>query len=342
MEKLARTAGLFLLLGLCAAPAAGQSVEDFYKGKTIRIVDGFAPGGGYGLYANLIVRHLSKHLPGHPNVIYSNMPGAASLTLANFTYSGADRDGTFIAAPSNTVAFAPLAGRKEARFDPLQFNWLPAPATETGLLVVWHDAPVNTFDDLKKTEIFAGVSPGAGTFYARVLNDALKLKIKLILGYPQMNDTLLAMERGEVQAHPSSFWSSLKANWPNLIRDKKIKLLIQYGLKPNPEIPGVPVARDLATSDDDRLLLDAAMAPIVVGRPYMMPPGVPAERVAAMRKAFMDTFRDPEYVADAARINLDIDKEPKSDAEIVRIIAAAYASPPSVIARLRAIDAASN
>jgi tripartite-type tricarboxylate transporter receptor subunit TctC len=342
MAKAARTGLVLLLLGLAAPPAAAQSVEDFYKGRTVRIVDGYPPGGGYGLYANLISRHLSKHLPGHPSIVYSSMPGAGSLTLTNYAYSRADKDGTFIAAPSNSVAFTPLMGRKEARFDAAQFNWLPAPTSETGLLVVWHDAPVNSYEDLTKTEILAGVSPGTSSFYARVLNEALKLKIKLILGYPQMNNSLLAMERGEVQAFPSAFWSSLKANRPELLKDKKIKLLIQYGLEPNPELASVPVARELAPSIEDRQLLDAAMAPLALGRPYLLPPGVPADRVAAMRKAFMDTFHDPDYQADAARMNLDIAKEPKSGEAIAKVIAAVYAAPQAVVDRLRALDAASN
>ena len=332
-----------LLIACVAAPASvtAQSVEEFYRGKTVRIVDGYPPGGGYGLYANLIVRHLSKHIPGHPSVVYSSMPGAGSLTLMNYAYSVAEKDGAFIAAPSNSAAFAPLAGKKEARFDALKYNWLPAPTSETGLLIAWRDTPVETYADLQKTEVLAGVSPGTGAFYGRILNETLHIRLKLILGYTQMNDTLLAMERGEVQAFPSAFWSSLKANKPELLKEGKLKLLIQYGRGANPELPNVPVARELATDTADRQLLDLAMAPLVLGRPYLLPPGVPPERVAAISNGFKAVFADPDYRAEAARMKLDIDANPKSGEEVARVIADAYAAPADVIERLRRIDAAS-
>ncbi|HWG05168.1 MAG TPA: hypothetical protein VG271_09170 [Beijerinckiaceae bacterium] len=332
--------GAFVLL-VCGV-ARADPVEDFYRGKVVRLIDGMPPGGGYGLYANAIVRHLADHLPGHPTVIYQNMPGAGTLTLTNYLYNIAEKDGTVIGAVSGSAPFTPLLGSKEAQFDASKFNWLPSPSTETGLLVVWHDAPVNRLDDLTRTQIFAGISSENATsgFYGRILNDVFKTKLKLIVGYPQMNDTLLAMERGEVQAFPSAFWSSLKANKPEWLAEKKLKLIVQYGLEPNPEIPDVPVARELAKTDDDRELLDVSMASLNIGRPYMLPPGVPAERLAAMRKAFLDTFADPAFRADAANLHLDVDAAPKSGEEIQKIVADTYAAPRRIIDRLDALFAA--
>jgi tripartite-type tricarboxylate transporter receptor subunit TctC len=321
------------------APVAAQAdaIEDFYKGKVVRIVDGYPPGGGYGLYANLIVRHLGKHLPGHPTVIYQNMPGAGSLTLTNYLYNKAEKDGTYIAAVSNSAAYAPLLGNTEARFESDKFAWLPSPSTETGLLIVWAASGVKTIQDAQKQELFAGISSQNGTsgFYGRILNEVLHTKLKLLVGYPQMNETLLAMEKGEVQAFPSAFWGSLKANKADWIKEKKLNLLVQYGLKPNPELPDVPIARNLVANEEDRQLLDGAMASLQVGKPYMLPPGVPAERVAAMRKAFLETFADPEFKAEAAKLAADLDPQPRTGEEVEKIIADAYKVPKPVVERLR-------
>ena len=338
-----RPALLFLMVLVAVLTLAGppqvraDAVEDFYKGKLVRVVDGYPPGGGYGAYASLIVRHLGKHIPGHPTVIYQNMPGAGSLTLTNYLYNKAETDGTYIAAVSNSAAFLPLLGNSEARFEADKFAWLPSPSTETGLLVVWHTAGVKTIQEATQKELFAGISSQNGTsgFYGRILNDVLHTKLKLLVGYPQMNDTLLAMEKGEVQAFPSAFWGSLKANKADWVREKKLILLVQYGLKPNPELADVPVARDLVKTEDDRQLLDAAMASLQIARPYMLPPGVPAERVAAVRKAFLDTFADPDFKAEAARAALDLDAQPKTGEDVERIIAETYRAPQRVVDRLR-------
>ena len=328
---------LLAAIALGSLPAAAaDTVADFYKGKTVRIIDGFPPGGGYGVYANLIVRHLSRHLPGNPTVIYQSMPGAGSLTLTNHLYNLAEKDGTVIGAVSTAVAFAPLLGNKEALFDAQKFNWLPSPNTETGLLIVWHAVGINTIEDATKREVFVGTSAASATssYFGRILNDVFKTKLKLIVGYPDMKDSLLAMERGEIHGFASAFWSSLKAIRPEWVKEGKVKYLVQYGLKPNAELPDVPVARDLAKNADDRLLLDIAMAPLVLGRPYMLPPGVPAERVAAMRKAFMDVFADPDYQAEAAKQQVDIDQKPKTGDEVQEIVASAYRAPKPVIDRL--------
>jgi len=331
--------GLALAVAVMLAPAAGRAdaIADFFKGKVVRLVVAYPPGGGYDVYARALAQVLPKHLPGSPAVIVQYMPGAGSLTASNWLYAAAEKDGTVVLAPSNAAAFAPLQGVDGAKFDPTQFNWIGSPSKETGILIVWHTAPVNAVADLRTREITLGTSSANASsgFYGRVLNAALGLKMKLVRGYRGSTESFLAMERGEVDGYSSAFWNSLKATKPDWLRDRKIKLLVQYGAEPNPELAGVPFARDLAAAEDDKILLDVANAPLAFGRPFVLPPGVGAERVAAWRKAFLEAYRDPAFIADAARQQFDID--PSTGEEMQEMLARAYAAPQRVIARLRSL-----
>jgi tripartite-type tricarboxylate transporter receptor subunit TctC len=314
-----------------------DAVLDFFRGKVVHMVVAYPPGGGYDAYARLLAQFVQRHLPGNPTVIVQNMPGAGSLTAANYLYSVADKDGSVILAPSNAVGFAPLQGVSGVRFDPTKFNWVGSPSKESAILIAWNTAPVRTVQDLTKTEITLATSSAnaSSSFYGRVLNSALGLKMKLIRGYRGSVDAFLAMERGEVNGYASAFWSSLKTTKPNWLAEKKIKLLVQYGTAPNPELPEVPFARDLATAEDDKTLLDVANAPLAFGRPFVLPPGVPADRVAAWRRAFSDICKDPAFIAEAAKQQIEID--PSSGEEMQAILQRAYAAPERVINRLRAL-----
>jgi tripartite-type tricarboxylate transporter receptor subunit TctC len=331
--------GLALAGAIMLAPAAAKAdaVADFFKGKVVRLVVAYPPGGGYDVYARALAQVLPRHLPGNPAVIVQYMPGAGSLTATNYLYAAAEKDGTVVLAPSNSAAFAPLQGVDGAKFDPTQFNWIGSPSKETGILIVWHTAPVDAVADLRSREITLGTSSANASsgFYGRVLNAALSLRMKLVRGYRGSTESFLAMERGEVDGYASAFWNSLKSTKPDWLRDRKVKLLLQYGVEPNPELAGVPFARDLAAADDDKILLDVANAPLAFGRPFVLPPGVPAERVAAWRKAFLDSYRDPALIAEAARLEIDID--PSTGEEMQDMLARAYATPQRVIARLRSL-----
>jgi tripartite-type tricarboxylate transporter receptor subunit TctC len=331
--------GLALAGAIMLAPAAAKAdaVADFFKGKVVRLVVAYPPGGGYDVYARALAQVLPRHLPGNPAVIVQYMPGAGSLTATNYLYAAAEKDGTVVLAPSNSAAFAPLQGVDGAKFDPTQFNWIGSPSKETGILIVWHTAPVNSAADLRSREITLGTSSANASsgFYGRVLNAALSLRMKLVRGYRGSTESFLAMERGEVDGYASAFWNSLKSTKPDWLRDRKVKLLLQYGVEPNSELSGVPFARDLAAAEDDKILLDVANAPLAFGRPFVLPPGVPAERVAAWRKAFLDSYRDPAFIADAARLEIDID--PSTGEEMQDMLARAYATPQRVIARLRSL-----
>ena len=317
--------------------ARADAVADFFKGKIVHMIVAYPPGGGYDVYARVMAQFLPRHLPGNPTVVVQNMPGAGSLTASNYLYSVAAKDGTAIVAPSNSIAFAPLQGVAGVKFDPTRFNWVGSPSKETGILIVWHTSPVKTVQDLTRTEILLGSSSANATssFYARILNATLGLKMKVIRGYPGTVDSFLAMERGEVDGYAAAFWNTLKSLRPAWLSDKKIKLLVQYGAAQNPELPDVPFARDIATAADDKILLDVANAPLAFGRPYMLPPDVPADRVAAWRKAFLDTYKDPAFIAEAAKQKLDID--PSTGEEMQQMIDRAYAAPKTVIERLRTL-----
>ncbi len=325
-------------LGIAAAPvaASADAISDFYKGKDLTIIVSSSAGGGYDLYARLIARNMGKHIGGAPTVIVQNMPGAGGVTAGNYLYNVAAKDGLFIGALQNTVPFEPILGNKAAQFDPLKFNWLGSPNTEIGLLLLWHTAKANTLDDAKKIETVVGTSGTASTpaFYARVLNAVFGTKLKMVAGYPGQTEAFLAVERGELDGYPSTFWSSLKATKPEWIKENKVKLLVQYGRKPHPELPNVPVARELATNADDKALLDVSMAPLEAGRPYLAPPNVPADRVAALGKAMMETFKDKQFLDDTAKANLEVDAEPKDGAAIAQLLTETYNAPEAAKARM--------
>jgi tripartite-type tricarboxylate transporter receptor subunit TctC len=239
----------------------------------------------------------------------------------------------------NNTPFEPLLGTREAKYDPTKFNWLGSPSTEVGLIAVWRNVPVNSLADLKRREITVGSSGANSTpsFYARLINETLGTKMRIVVGYPGQNEVYLAMERGEVDGFPSLFYNTLNATRPAWRKEKNIKLILQYGLEKEREISEVPNALDLVTDPEDRLLLQAGLAEVTLGRPYLMPPNVPADRVAAMRKALEDTFKDPAFLADSKRMSLGV-SSPRTGEQIQRLIEATYHTPPKIVDRLRKLS----
>jgi tripartite-type tricarboxylate transporter receptor subunit TctC len=333
-------------LTLCAGAVLATSVRaedlaDFYKGKTITIVCSSSPGGGYDTLARAVARHLGKHIPGNPTVVVKNLPGAGGIVATNNLFNNAEKDGTVIGLVQNNTPFEPLFGTKNARYEPTKFNWLGSPSVETGILVVWSTVPVNSMDDIKKHPITVGAAGINSTpaFYTRLLNEVFGTQIKPIAGYPGQTEAFLAMERGELDGYPSVFYTTLQATKPEWLPQKKIKAIIQYGPEKEKELADVPYAPDLVTSAEDKILLEAAFAPLALGRPFLMPPGVPADRVTAMRKAMSDTFVDPEYVAEAIKTGLGA-ATPRNGEQIQQVIDKTYSSPPAVLERLKKIYAA--
>jgi tripartite-type tricarboxylate transporter receptor subunit TctC len=337
MTLLHRMAIALGALAFCCTSALAQS--DFYRGKTVNLVVSASAGGGYDIMGRTIAKYLGKHIPGNPRVIVSNMPGAGGLTAMNYLYRNAPKDGSFIGGVQNNLPFEPLLGTKEAIYDPTKFNWLGSPSVEVGLVVVWRTVPVDSIADLKSREITVGSSGANSTpsFYARLINETLGTKMKIVVGYPGQNEVYFAMERGEVDGFPSLFYNTLNATRPNWRAEKNIKLLLQYGLEKEPALANVPSLLDLVTNPEDRLLLQAGLAEITLGRPYLMPPNVPADRVAIMRKALEDTFKDRDFIADANRMALGVNL-PRTGAQIKKMLDDAYRTPPNVVARLRKLS----
>src|SRR5215212_3865718 len=225
-----------------AGPACTEPIAEFYKNKTVSLVISSAPGGGYDLLARAIARHLPNHIPGTPAVVVRNMPGAGGIVATNYLFNNAPRDGTVIGGVQNNTPFEPLFGTKEAKYDPTKFIWLGTPSVETGILTIWHAAPVDSLEDARERELTVGSSGANSTpsFYARLLNETLGTKLKIILGYQSQTHTFLAMERGEVDGYPSVFYSALQAVRQNWLKEKKVKLLVQFGLDKEPELGDVP------------------------------------------------------------------------------------------------------
>src|SRR5271156_4775439 len=280
-----------------AAIGFAQSPSDFYKGRNINLYIGYSPGGAYDLYARAIARHMGGHIPGNPTIVPQNMEGAGSLRLANYLYRVAPQDGSAFATFARGIAFDPLLIGKGDAFDAQKFNWLGSANNEVSVCVVLKGSGITKFEDLFTKELTVG---GTGTSadtdqFPRVLNGVLGTHFKIVEGYPGGNDVLLAMERGEVKGRCGWSWSSVKSTRPAWIAEKKMTVLVQLSLTRHPELPDVPLVTDLAKNDEQRQILKMIFARQVMGRPYLAPPNLPPDRVAALRKAFADSMSDKDF-----------------------------------------------
>jgi tripartite-type tricarboxylate transporter receptor subunit TctC len=321
-----------------AISADAQTPAEFYKDKQIKFVVSSSVGGGFDTYTRLIARHMQKHMAGTPAFVVQNMAGAGGVRAANFLYSVAPKDGTTIALFQNSVPFEPLYGNKQALFDANMLQWLGSPSQEFAVFAIWHTVPVDKIDDAKTYELVVG-APGSNSspaFYGRLFRSVFDIKIKILAGYPGAAEALLAMERRENDGNSSSYWSSLKAVRPDWIAEKKLKFLLQYGPHPHPELPGVPFALDLLKDPVKHEMMVVASAPLVMGRPIAAPPGVPADRIAALRAALAETFKDADYLAECATLRLECDS-PVSAQTVTDEVARAYRASPEVVRELRQI-----
>ena len=335
------SASLFALCGLVATSvpqATADAVAEFYRARTVTVVVSSSAAGGYDTLARVIARHIGRHIPGNPAFIVRNMPGAGGITATNFLYNNAERDGSVIGLVQNNTPFEPLFGTKEARYDPIKFNWLGSPSSETAMVLIWHTVPISSVADLTTHEVTVGVSGANSTpaFFTRLMNAMLGTKMKPINGYPGQNDVLLAMERHELDGHPSAFFSSVRTTRPGWLREKTARAILQCGPQ-KAELDDVPFAPDLVASDDGRLVMQAAFAPLALGRPFLVPPGVPSERVVVLRKAFAATMADPDFLAEAETMGLGVNA-PRTGEQMQEVMDRVYRSPPRVIDRLRQLN----
>lgn len=310
--------------------AGAETVEQFYKGKTVELYIGYSAGGGYDVYARLLARYIGKHIPGNPTVVPKNMTGAGSLLLANWLYNVGPKDGTAFGAIGRGTAFDPIFGLKGSQYDATKFNWIGSMNNEVSVCVSWYDSGIKTVEDLEHKElVVGGTGKSADTDqFPRLMNGVLGTKMRVISGYPGGNDVGLAMERGEVKGRCGWSWSSVKSTHQKWLDEKKINILVQLALSKHPDLPNVPLVVDLAKNDEQRQILRLFFARQVMGRPFLAPPGVPADRVAALRKAFMDALTDKDLVADAEKAKLEIN--PVSGDDVQKLVEESYATPKAV------------
>lgn len=336
MQKM-KIVGLAALLALTAQEASAQAaVESFYKGKQVDMVIGYSAGGGYDVYARLVARQLGAHIPGHPNIVSRNMPGGGSRVAAAFVYKIAPKDGSVLATADQSLSLAQAIGDKGIQFDATKFIYIGNPSQENNTTVTWGTSGIKTIEDATKQEVPMGATGGStSSQYPRTMNALLGTKFKIILGYPGGNDINLAMEKGEVAGRGSNSWASWKSTRPDWLTGKKINILVQIGLNKAADLPDVPLLMDLAKNESDRAVLKLLSAPSAVGRPIFTTPGVPDDRVKALRAAFDKMIKDPAFLDEAKKSNLEID--PVSGEELQKIVNDIIATPKETAERLASI-----
>jgi tripartite-type tricarboxylate transporter receptor subunit TctC len=334
--KIGSSALLWAFCVALAVPAQAQDdVAAFYRGKQLRMIVGSAAGGGYDLFARIVARHLVHHIPGQPTIIVQNQPAAGGVVMANQLYALGPKDGTVIGVPINGLPTAPLL-QSGTQFDPTRLIWLGSTNREAYVAFVWHTVPVDSIAELTRKQVVVGATTPGTTMvdFPLLVNDVLGFRFKVVRGYqgtPQIN---LAIERGEVQGMGGLGWASVKAQTPHWIAERKIKVLAQYGLTRAAELAEVPTMLELAKSDADRQAMVMLFARTEYGRPYFLPPDVPEERVAALRRAFDATMKDAAFIAEAAKLQFDVD--PLTGEAVQALVAQLAATPREVVTRVRA------
>ena len=331
------SANRFLIAAFCAlvlpareAVAQAPGVEAFYKGKQITLLVGSGAGGGYDVYARSFARYFGKHVPGQPSVIVKNLPAAGGMAAANTLFNQSDKDGLTIAAHTNGVAMDPLFGNTAAKFDGRKFNWLGSIGKLQNVCAIWHEHQIKTIEQARLLE-FTAAGAGASSntvIVPRILNALLGTKIKVIAGYEPGQGDAIAMESREVDGVCGLAWSTIKASRAHWIKEKKITILVQMAMEKLPDLPDVPGALELV-SGENRQVLELILIRQEMGRPFAAPPGVPPQRVAALRAAFDATLGDAGFLAEARQVQLDI--EPLSGQRIDELLATAYEAPKAII-----------
>ncbi len=331
----ARLAGGLVLLAAIAGTGQVARAESFYKDKDIHIVVSSRAGGAYDLYARMLATVYGKHIPGNPKIIVQNMPGAGGVKATNYMYAVAARDGTVVAATHSGIETAPLRFPKAAKFDLNKFSWIGSITSDPFVGYVWHTAPVKTLKDVRTTQIIVGgISVGtAGLDYAVIGRDMLGLKLKIVAGYKGSGAVKLAMKRGEVQGTFANGWSSLKSQEPEWLKEGKIRILVQHGLKKSPDLPNVPRLIDFARTDMDRQVITFMASIQEAAKPYFGPPAIPAARLKELRGGFDASLRDPKFVTGLKRAHAAL-TDPMTGAELAAFVKNLSETPPAVVDRI--------
>jgi tripartite-type tricarboxylate transporter receptor subunit TctC len=344
-----RWAAILAFLAFAASDARADAVADFYRGKLIKVVVGFASGGGYDVYARLLARHLGKHIPGTPSLVVQNMPGAGGLRAANFVYGAAPKDGTIIGTFARDMPLLAVLGTNTAvQFDPRKFTWIGSSSSfvdDAYVLMVRADAPATSIAQARRPGgpplVLAGSAEGApGSDVPLILHNTIGLNAKVVGGYPDSSAMFLAMERGEVHGRTVdlSTLRTFRSNW--LQPGSGMHVLVQFARRTrHPELPDIPTARELAPDDDALALIELTEQPYAMARPFAAPPEVPQDRAQALQAAFIATHKDPQYLEEAARLKIDV--SPAGGADVLQTIERIAGAPPRSIDRLRKLLAES-
>ncbi len=333
LRSIARLAAASLIAATGLTTAARAQSETFDKPVTIYVAG--TAGGGIDLLARALARHMGKYLPGSPNMVVQDMPGAGGIRAANFLAEAAPRDGTAIGTFAGGPVIEPLIGARNPGYDMSKFTWVGAVSKDVGVCLSYGTTPFKTVEDLRDKEmIVAGTGAGSDSdTYPIILNEVLKTKIKLITGYLGTKETIMAIENGEAHGRCSVAYSALKMARPDWLRDRKINVIMQFGLEKSRELPDVPLVLDLVKNTEDRQLMELLMGTMAVARPFMAPPGVPEGRATALRRAFDKTMLDPGFLAEAQQLQLDV--EPTTGEEAQKVVQSMYATPRAVVERAK-------
>jgi tripartite-type tricarboxylate transporter receptor subunit TctC len=341
IRNAARVAAIAVAVAMAGTQARAQTPEQFYKGKSIELAIGYPPAGSNDFYARLLARHLGKHIPGNPNIVPQNRPGAGSFLTLAYVYGVAPKDGTVIGIGAPTAPLDEKLGTQGVRFKTAELNWIGRIDSLINIVFTWHTSPVKTVDNAFKTEAkLSGTGVGSTvSIYPTVMNRVLGTKFKLIMGYKGSNDAQLAVERGEVEGHSTS-WTAVKVAHQDWRPDKKINILVQFSIKKHPELQDVPTVVELARNDQDRQVLSAVVNAAEIGTAFFTSPNVPKDRVDALRRAFDATMKDPEFLAEAQKTQLTVGPLPGE--ELQKLVADVAAIKPDILEKVRAAYATGN
>ena len=339
MRLTVRVSVLLAIAVSASAPATAQTsgaVADFYRGKTMAMIIPSSPGGDYDLRARMVAQYMSRYIPGNPTIVPRNMPGGGGITAANWLHVQAPRDGTALETPLSTMPLAQAMKMRGVQFDVTQWSWIGNTTNSPNVISAWYASGIKTIEDAKKREVILG-APGANTpsaYNPLALNALVGTKFKLIVAYPGGNDVNLALERGEVEAR-HNIWASWVSGHPQWLKEGKLYHLVQIGLVKHPDLPDVPLMMDLATNPEDRAALRLMSSDVAFARPFATTPGVPAERVEALRRAFDATMKDADLLAECAKANRDL--SPSTGEQVQAVVEEVLRAPPAVLAKVNGI-----
>ena len=336
LERASMIALALVLAGFAAGTAAAQTPEQFYQGKLLDLEIGYPTGGSNDAYGRLLANHLGRHIPGAPAIVPRNTPGAGSFLAVNRVYANLPKDGTVIALGAPTLALDERLGSQGARFKTAELNFIGRVDSLINIVMMWKASKVKSIADAQmNVSTLSGTGAGSTvSIYPTVLNNVIGTKFKLVMGYRGSNEAMLAMERGEVEGH-STAWAAVKVAKPDWLRDKTVNIIVQFALKRHPELPDIPTAVELARNDEERAVLSAIMNASEVGTAFFTTPGIPPERLAVLRRAFDDTMKDPDFLAEAERLRLGV--SPLPGEELQKLVAQVSNLSPALLERVRAV-----